>query len=75
MTHTLNVGVSGMTCNHCVGAVTREVMKLEGVTEVTIELAPEGVSQVTIDSAESVDSAQVARAIEEAGYEMTSGRE
>jgi len=71
MSNHLSVAVTGMTCNHCVGAVTREVMKIEGVTEVSVDLAPEGESQVTITSEGTLDRVQVVEAIEEAGYEMT----
>jgi copper chaperone CopZ len=47
-------------------------MKLEGVTQVDIDLAPDGVSQVAISSESPLDPGQVALAIEDAGYEMSS---
>jgi copper chaperone CopZ len=75
MTQHVSIGVTGMTCNHCVGAVTSEVMKLEGVTQVDIDLAPDGVSQVAISSESLLDLEQVALAIEDAGYEMSSERD
>ena len=43
--------VTGMTCGHCVGAVTQELSGLPGVTDVTIDLVPEGLSTVTVSSA------------------------
>jgi copper chaperone CopZ len=32
------VTVSGMTCDHCINAVTEELMKLSEVTDVKIQL-------------------------------------
>ena len=42
--------VTGMTCGHCVGAVTKELSGLPGVTEVAIDLVPDGGSTVTVSS-------------------------
>ena len=39
--------VSGMTCDHCVKAVTEEVSALDGVTSVDVDLATDGPSAVT----------------------------
>lgn len=60
--------VSGMTCEHCVRAVTEEIGDLDGVTSVAVDLVPEGVSSVTVegDPGESAVSA----AVDEAGYEL-----
>ena len=63
--------VQGMTCGHCVGSVSREVGRLEGVTGVDIELVPDGVSTVTVTSAAPLITTQVAAAVAEAGYELT----
>jgi copper chaperone len=35
---TTTMAVSGMTCSHCVAAVTAEVSKLDGVVAVTVDL-------------------------------------
>ncbi len=56
---------TGMTCQHCVASVTREVSALEHVTGVTVDL-PTGT--VTVDSDAPVDSADIIAAIDEAGY-------
>ena len=42
--------VTGMTCEHCVRAVTEELARLDGVREVSVELVPEGSSAVTVTS-------------------------
>ncbi len=59
--------VSGMTCGHCVAAVTAEVSKIAGVVAVDIDL-PTGA--VTIESVAPIDSQAVAVAVDEAGYEL-----
>ncbi|RBY90550.1 heavy-metal-associated domain-containing protein [Blastococcus sp. TF02A-26] len=59
--------VTGMTCGHCVSAVSEEVGALPGVTEVQVDL-PTGAVTVTSDT--PLDDAAVAAAVEEAGYEL-----
>jgi len=59
--------VSGMTCGHCVSAVTAEIGELPGVEQVTVDL-DSGV--VTVTSEGPLDGAAVAAAVDEAGYRM-----
>jgi len=49
-TQTINVGVQGMTCGHCVRSVTEELTALPGVTDVQVELVNGGTSKVTISA-------------------------
>lgn len=63
------VRVSGMTCGHCVAAVTEEVSKVEGVTAVDVDLAS---GDVAVSSATPVDPDALRAAVKEAGYEVTS---
>ncbi len=65
--------VAGMTCGHCVHAVTEEVKKVPGVLDVTIDLVPDGNSSVHVVSANVLDDAEVRDAVDEAGYELVSG--
>jgi copper chaperone CopZ len=67
MTTTSTYTVSGMTCGHCVRAVTEELLKLDGVGTVEIDLAT-GATVVTSDG--PLDDAAVAAAVDEAGYEV-----
>jgi copper chaperone CopZ len=62
--------VSGMTCGHCVSAVTEEVGKLDGVTGVEVELAAGGTSRVSVTSTMELPAAAVADAVDEAGYDL-----
>ncbi|MGH9244301.1 MAG: heavy-metal-associated domain-containing protein [Acidimicrobiales bacterium] len=61
--------VTGMTCDHCVSAVTTEVSNLPGEVKVDVDL-PRG--QVLVVSDEPLDDAAVRSAVVEAGYEVTS---
>ncbi len=61
--------VTGMTCGHCVGAVTKEVGALDGVHDVRVDLAT---GDVTVTSSRPLDHADVATAVDEAGYELAS---
>lgn len=70
MTVNAEFQVSGMTCQHCVNAVTEEVTAIEGVTNTAVDLNPEGVSTVSVTSESPVSREQVAAAVEEAGYEL-----
>lgn len=59
--------VKGMTCGHCVAAVTEEVSKIAGVTDVAVDLEA---GRVSITSDQPVSDADVAEAVDEAGYEL-----
>lgn len=61
--------VQGMTCDHCVRAVTGELTGLDGVTAVDVDL-PSGAVRVTSDA--PLDEADVRAAVDEAGYELVS---
>jgi len=57
--------VQGMSCGHCVGAVTQAVKSVDPQAEVKVDLAS---GKVEVDSQQ--DHAAIARAIEEEGYKV-----
>ena len=59
--------VTGMTCSHCVQAVTGEISTLPGVAEVRIDLAS---GAVTVTSEAPLADEAVRAAVDEAGYEL-----
>jgi copper chaperone len=59
--------VDGMTCEHCVRAVSGEIGALPGVVDVTVDL-PSGA--VTVTSALPVPPQAIADAVDEAGYTL-----
>ena len=59
--------VQGMTCGHCVSAVSAEVGAIPGVSDVQVDLAA---GQVTVTSESPLDTAAVRAAVDEAGYDL-----
>jgi copper chaperone CopZ len=64
---TASYTVVGMTCGHCVNAVTEEVSAVPGVSAVDVDLATGG---LIVTSEAPVDETAVRAAVEEAGYEV-----
>lgn len=60
---------TGMTCGHCVNAVTTELSAIQGVTDVNVDL---DTGRATVTSNEPLDRDTVDAAIEEAGYQLVS---
>ncbi len=67
MTTTATYTVSGMSCQHCVDAVTAEVGRITGVEQVQVDL-PAGAVTVTSDAPLALSA--VRDAIDEAGYDL-----
>ena len=61
--------VKGMSCQHCVMSVTKALSQLEGIKNVQVDLAK---GEVRFDNIKEVASEQIAKAIEDAGYEAVS---
>jgi copper chaperone CopZ len=66
MTHS-TYRVAGMTCGHCVDAVSSELKAIDGVRDVTVDLDAAGTSTVTVTSAQPLQPEQVSAALDEAG--------
>ncbi|MFC6242718.1 heavy-metal-associated domain-containing protein [Knoellia sp. GCM10027112] len=64
---TQTFSVTGMTCGHCVSAVSSELKEIPGVTDVTVDLVAGGTSAVTVASDSPVSESDVAAALDEAG--------
>ena len=59
--------VTGMTCQHCVNAVTEEVNTLPGVTAVRVDLDR---GELAVTSGSEIDRSVLAAAVDEAGYSL-----
>jgi copper ion binding protein len=66
-TSTETYAVVGMSCQHCVDAVTAEVGRIPGVEQVDIDLAA---GRVRVTSEAPLDLAAVRDAVDEAGFEL-----
>ena len=65
MSTTTEYVVSGMTCAHCVHAVTEEVAGLPGVTAFDVDLSS---GALTVVSDAAIPFGDIERAVDEAGY-------
>ncbi|HVC41262.1 MAG TPA: cation transporter [Candidatus Saccharimonadales bacterium] len=65
MAETITYSVTGMTCDHCKMAVTKELTAVRGVETVDVDLDSK---RVTV-TGETLDDSALRTAIEEAGYE------
>ena len=64
---TTDYTVVGMTCGHCVNAVTEEVSAVPGVSKAHVDLAT---GRLTITGEGTVDPEAVRSAVAEAGYQL-----
>lgn len=64
---TQTFAVTGMTCGHCVHAVSSELKEIPTVTDVSVDLVAGGTSTVTVTSDSAVTDTDVATALDEAG--------
>jgi copper chaperone len=72
-TQITSYAVAGMTCGHCVTAVTQEVGSLAGVTGVTgveVDLVAGGLSRLRVSTEGAVGEQVVSEAVEEARYHL-----
>jgi len=61
------IKISGMSCEHCVKAVTRALMDVDGIENVSVSLEK---NEASFDEVGPVDYDIVKRKIEDAGYEL-----
>ena len=60
--------VPGMSCQHCVDAVSGELTKVPGVASVAVDLSS---GTVSITSSATLDFEAVRAAVDEAGYDVS----
>jgi copper chaperone CopZ len=70
MATTTTYDVLGMTCGHCVQAVSGELCELPGVLDVEVELVAGGRSTVRVVSEQPLPAEAVRDAVDEAGYDL-----
>ena len=62
-----NIKIKGMSCNHCVMAVTKTLEKIDGVKNVKVDLQK---GEATFDEAKPVDIEIVKERIRKVGYDV-----
>jgi copper chaperone CopZ len=65
--NTQTFSVTGLTCGHCVHAVSEEIRGIDGVSDVSVDLVAGGTSTVSVVAAEPLAEQTVAAALDEAG--------
>jgi len=61
------IKIEGMSCNHCVTAVTNALSKIDGITDVTVDLST---GEASFVEEKPVDMDIVKKNIEKAGYKI-----
>lgn len=67
MSTTATYTVTGMSCQHCVDAVTAELTKLDPVSDVAVDLVA---GTIAVTSSEPLARDVVSAAVDEAGYDL-----
>jgi len=62
------IKIKGMSCNHCVMAVTKALEKIDDVKNVKVDLAK---AEATFDEVKPVDMEVVKERIRKAGYDVS----
>lgn len=62
--------VQGMTCEHCAGAVSREVRLIDGIRDVRVDVST---GTLTVEATGPVSGDAIAAAVDEAGYSVVAG--
>ncbi|HDR14888.1 MAG TPA: heavy-metal-associated domain-containing protein [Desulfobacteraceae bacterium] len=62
------INIKGMSCEHCVKAVTKALEGVEGITDVRVDLEK---GQAEFREESPVDMKKVAEVISKAGYEVS----
>jgi copper chaperone len=62
-----SIKIKGMSCQHCVMAVTKALAALDGVKDVNVDLKS---GLATYEEVKAVDPKVVAAAVKKAGYEV-----
>lgn len=65
---TTTITITGMTCGHCVNAVTSELSDIPDVRSVDVRLVAGGESTATVSSSAPLEAAAIEDAVTEAGY-------
>lgn len=60
------IGIKGMSCGHCVAAVTKALQEIEGIRNVSVDLDR---AEATFDEDRSISRDLIREKIQKAGYE------
>ncbi len=61
------VKIKGMSCDHCVMAVTKALNQIDGISDIQVDLEK---GEATFEQGTSADMAKIKQEIEKVGYEF-----
>ena len=61
------IKIQGMTCQHCVMAVTKALGKLSGLKNVKVDLTK---GEATFENTQNISQGAIRQAVEDAGYRV-----
>ena len=61
------IKIKGMSCNHCVMAVTKALKEIDGIKDIKVDL---GKGEATFEEVNPLDMNIVRERIKKAGYEV-----
>ena len=61
------IKIQGMTCQHCVMAVTKALGRLAGLKNLKVDLAK---GEATFENAQNIPRDSIRQAVEDAGYKV-----
>ena len=61
------IKIKGMSCKHCVAAVTKALNEIEGLSDVSVNLEK---GEASFKESASVDDVAIKEAVKKAGYEV-----
>ncbi len=61
------IQIKGMSCNHCVRAVTKAISAVDGITSVNVDLET---STASYEEAKPVEMQAIVAAVKKAGYDV-----
>ncbi len=62
-----SIKIKGMSCGHCVMAVTKALGAIEGIKDVKVDLKS---AEAIFDEVKTVDPQVIAAAVKKAGFEV-----
>jgi copper chaperone len=62
-----SIKIKGMSCQHCVMAVTKALAAIDGIKNVQVDLKS---GQASYEETKPVDAGIIAAAVKKAGYEV-----
>ncbi len=65
----IELGIDGMSCDHCVARVRKALEQVDGVSTVTVSLDPGG----AVVEGEALDPEELRAVVERVGYEVSAG--